>query len=332
MTMNFLGFPHIEGFHNVVKLVEKYPELATGKIRYRGKIKLHGTNASVSIKNNVAVAQSRTQIITANADNAGFAKWVDSNLEYWQSLNETDVPLTVFGEWCGPGIMKGTAIQQIPAKIFAVFAVMIGMDDSATMIVEPAKITEMLGDLPSDVKVLPWYGEQFEVNYTDRAKLQQIAGRLNNTIEAIEHCDPWVKDTFNVEGTAEGVVYYPHWNSVIDRHTFSNFVFKAKGEKHRVNHTKQSVEVDPQVLASVQEFVANFVTEQRLEQGLTFVPLDVTMTGQFVKWVSEDILRESTDELEASELTWKQVCGEVQKVARTWFLAKVNGDIISWKV
>jgi len=329
--MQFLGFPHIEGFHNVVKLVQRYPELGD-TFTYRGKVKLHGTNASVQIRNREVTVQSRTQTITANADNAGFARWVDSNLEYWESINEVDEPVTVFGEWCGPGIMKGTAIQGIPNKIFAVFAIMVGEDDSARMVVNPNDIAIYLGNIPNDVKILPWYGDEITIDFTNRQNLLDAAEKLNKVIEQVEPCDPWVEQTFGIKGVGEGVVYYPNYTDEVTRHTFSNFCFKAKGEKHRVNHTKQSVEVDPQVSASIQEFVANFVTEQRLEQGLTFVPADVKMTGQFVKWVSEDILRESEDELEASELTWKQVNGEVQKAARTWFLAKINGDIISWKV
>jgi hypothetical protein len=40
--MNFVSFPSIEGFHNVVKFTKSYPYHATRPITYRGKIKLHG--------------------------------------------------------------------------------------------------------------------------------------------------------------------------------------------------------------------------------------------------------------------------------------------------
>lgn len=40
--MDFVSFPSIEGFHNVVKLTRSYPHLAGKPVKYKGKIKLHG--------------------------------------------------------------------------------------------------------------------------------------------------------------------------------------------------------------------------------------------------------------------------------------------------
>lgn len=40
--MNFVSFPSIEGFYNVVKFTKAYPYLSDLPVTYRGKIKLHG--------------------------------------------------------------------------------------------------------------------------------------------------------------------------------------------------------------------------------------------------------------------------------------------------
>lgn len=345
-TLSFVSFPSIEGFHNVIKSAERFfeitdPEplqwpyrgytgpLPRGHANYRGKIKLHGTNAGIRICGNQVAAQSRTQIITPQADNVGFARWVESNLSYWSNLTSDDI--TVFGEWCGPGIMKGTAINQIPHKAFVVFAIIKGQDSGldvtpvtySELISEPAEIEAILKDRPADVHILPWYGEVFSVDYTDRVSLQNTADRLNNVVAEVEPMDPWVKSVFGVEGTAEGVVYYPGAGETLPRPFFSSYAFKAKGEKHKGTKTREAVQVDPEVVASVDAFVDMFVTEARLEQGLAAVgALDMKNIGAFLKWISTDVAKESEDELEVADLTWDQVQKQVQTAARTWFLTK----------
>jgi hypothetical protein len=336
--MNFCKFPDIELFHNVVKTGEFYnfPVL-----HYRSKIKLHGTNAAVRIKDGVVGAQSRSRLITPEDDNEGFAKWVKAN-EAWfagipfeEKFGSTDI--AVFGEWCGPGIMTGTAINKIPHKCFVIFAIFaynwkqgnyiaVG-EDNAMVLTEPADIEALLVNKPKDVYVLPWHCDTFRVEFGHRDQLQEVAARLNKFVEEIEPCDPWVKATFGIEGTAEGAVYYPvsetgHGQSM--RHWFSDYVFKAKGEQHKVIKTKQAVQVDPEVAKSIEEFVTMFVTLARLNQGLNAVggKADAKNTGAFLKWFMGDVLKESVDELAAANLTWDNVSRAVSVAARTWFLAK----------
>lgn len=317
--MEFVGFPDIEGFHNVVRAVAAYPHIAKPPVNYRAKIKLHGTNAGVRVKDGVVVAQSRTQLITPQSDNAGFARWLQSKEDLFRGIKLNDV--TVFGEWCGPGIMKGTAINKIPGKIFAIFAVVVA---NTEMIVCPEQIRALFGELPPDVHVLPWYGKILNADFDSRESLRQVAEVANGVVTEVEPCDPWIKATFGVEGTGEGVVYYPSVGQTIPRKRFSDLAFKAKGEKHQVVHTKEAVQVDPEVAASIEEFVMLFVTEPRLEQGVaaTGGVYDMKNMGPFLKWLSGDVLKESKAELEASGLTWNQVQKVVQTAARAWYMGK----------
>lgn len=313
--MDFVAFPSIELFHNVVRGIYAEPP----RITYRGKIKLHGTNASVRLKDGEITPQSRTRLISPEDDNAGFARWVEENKEYFKNIPASNH--TIFAEWCGPGIMKGTAINQIPNKIFAVFAILIGND---TMMVCPQKIENFLGaNRPKDIHVLPWYDRQVTVDFNLTNTLQEVADCFSKIVENIEPCDPWVKKTFDIEGTAEGIVYYPSTGEDITKTMFENFAFKAKGEKHKVVKTKHIVQVDPEIASSVQEFVAMFVTGQRCEQGINVVgSLETKNIGAFLKWICTDIEKESKAELEASGLTWDQVQKNIQMNARNWFLEK----------
>ena len=334
MTLQFAGFPSIEGFHNIVKLIEKYPHLASIPYEYRGKIKLHGTNSSIRVFNGEVVAQSMGRIITPKNDNGGFARWVESTIDYWNQLKD-EQELTIFGEWCGRGIMKGTALNQLPNKIFTIFAIMKGavgieegsdfpIEDKNPWIVQPEEIAKMLENLPERVYILPWTNQNiFKANFLDKETLRPIVQLINEEIDKIEHCDPWVKEIFGIEGICEGVVYYPQLDN-LTRKIFSNFAFKAKGEKHKVVKVKEAIYIEPKVLENINDFASMFVTEARLEQGLSVIGggLQMQNMGSFLKWINSDVIKESVLELKASNLKWEQVQGAVTSMAKQWFKAK----------
>ena len=322
----FLAFPDVEGLHNVVRFARQYPQYVPGRIAYRGKIKLHGTNAGITVGQGDVLAQSRSQGISVHNDNCGFAQWVEFTKEYWtglsNSVKDETASVTVFGEWCGPGIMKGTAINKIPSKVFAVFAIA----TPTKFIVDPELIKVILYDAPKGTYVLPWHGDAFEVDFGNEANLRDTADKLNGVLATVEPLDPWVKEVFGIDGTAEGLVYYPSFPGYEagEMKLFENYAFKVKGEKHRVVQAKEAVQVDPTVVASVEAFVTMFVTEARLEQGLAAIggSAEAKNTPAFLKWFSQDVQKESVAELEAAKLTWDQVQRQIQSAARTWFMAK----------
>lgn len=322
MPVSFESFPDVESFSTVAKYGGRRFDRP---IPYRGKIKLHGTNASVRVSAGEVAAQSRNQLLTEKDNNFGFGRWVPQHAEFFKRVAALTryQDVTVFGEWCGPGVMKGTAVSQLKDKIFAVFAVFLGTGDLAAVVSEPAEIARLLESHPPGLHVLPWHGEEFEVTYGDarRANQQEVAQRLSAVVSDIEPCDPWVKATFGVEGVAEGLVYYPDAGRPITKVDFASLVFKAKGEKHAEVKTKEVVQVDPEVAASVEAFAAMTVTPARAEKGVAAVGgAELKNTGAFLKWMAQDVLKESKAELEASGLTWDQVQKAVGARARELFL------------
>src|ERR1700753_4142903 len=204
---------------------------------------VHNSNAGIRVNNGEVVAQSRTRIITTQEDNVGFAKWVEDRNDYFSALGLEDAK--IFGEWCGPGIMKGTAINQISNKIFVVFAIVFGNSETGNMIHQPESLELLLLNRPNDIYILPWHGESISVDFSNRNNLLEVAEALNKIVAEVEPCDPWVKSVFGIEGTAEGVVYYPYADkALISRKNFSDLAFKAKGDKHKVIKTKSSVQID----------------------------------------------------------------------------------------
>lgn len=316
----FIKWTSIELLHNVrndLKILDKTPV-----VTYRAKIKLHGTNAGVQITPEGEVAaQKRSQIISPKSDNAGFATWVAENTEYFSQL-KGDSNITIFGEWCGSNIQKGVAVSQIGRKVLAVFAIQYGgISDIPELEIRPEKIREMLPP-HDDIFVLPYYGEAITLDFGDSTQLKAASETINQMVEKVEEIDPWVKDTFGIEGVGEGLVMYPQTNDVVIREGYTELMFKAKGEKHRVVKSKEAVQIDSEVARNIEEFVELFVTEARLQQAMNEAcdgELNIKKMGQFLRWISKDIQKESLTELAASCLSWKEVHKPISNAARKWY-------------
>lgn len=331
--LRMIRWPSIESLFNIRRNMAKAG--TERKITYLAKVKLDGTNAGVQVaKDGTVAAQSRTKIITPEDDNMSFAKWVESRKDYFSSL-ATDEHLVIFGEWCGKGIQKGTAIAQLDGKVFVIFAIQYGgvNGEPSRMDINPVTIYDVLGEgHPDDIRVLSFFGDPIQIDFTNVDILKLQAEELNKIVAEVEACDPWVKNTFDIEGIGEGIVMYPLPDGVtnpapmmpiiVDPFEYSELVFKAKGEKHKVVKTKQPVQIDPEVAKNIDEFVALFVTEARLNQIADKTTFEPKNTGLFLKEFSQDVQKESIAELEASGLTWKQIAKGVSTAARTWFINK----------
>lgn len=318
--IEFIGWPSIESFYNILKKIRRYPELMEDKsaIKYRGKIKLHGTNAAVQIVDGEVAAQSRNNIITPLKDNAGFASWVHSTKSHWLKVRNN---MIIYGEWAGNGVQKGVAISKIPDKIFAVFA---AKDlTSNELITEPSELEPLVAGIPRTY-VLPWYSDEHSISWFDDVSVQSVVDKINGEVEVVEKCDPWVKDTFGIEGIGEGLVYYPiNVEAKRGSRSFSDYGFKAKGESHRVTKSDTAIRPKAPAAAGIDEFVELVVTEARLEQGVSEIGgVDIKNTGKFMGWVSKDVLKESESELEESKLQWTDVSKAVGNRARNWYINK----------
>lgn len=173
-------------------------------------------------------------------------------------LNDSDV-FAVFGEWAGPGVQKHVALSKLPQPIFCVFSLRVG----ANLVVEPDDIVALLThgniSLPSHMYVLPWHRDQrldgsfvLDLHYHDEEQLQRRAELVNTMIQVwskvtfffffvlrhsfrlqeIDREDPWVRESFGVVGTGEGLVWYPvsfclH-NRLLPDELFTAFSFKTK--------------------------------------------------------------------------------------------------------
>jgi len=330
--MSIIPWTEIEGFHNIRKYTLAMPEVLNGRpvITYRAKVKLHGNNAGIQIHaDGTVIAQSRTTELTAKNDLAGFAKWVESIKD--DLLESNAKGYILYGEWCGQGIQSGVALNQLKSKVFALFAAR-SLDDS-DFISDPDALNALLAPVADKlgIHVLPWYGESIEVDWSaDESALTSKTALINEWVMAVEKNDPWVEATFGVKGTGEGLVFYPVSVDHLGYANYCNFVFKAKGEAHRVVKAKGAAQVSAESAENANLFAGMVLTLARLEQGARAVSDDGSLTfnqkfiGKFLAWIAADVQKENQDELEASGMDWKQVQKPVGDKARGWYLSQMK--------
>lgn len=163
------------------------------------------------------------------------------------------------------------------------------------------------------------------LDFGDRAQLKSAIEILNQAVNTVETVDPWVKETFGIEGIGEGLVMFPESHQLAERLSYAELLFKAKGEKHQAVKTKAPVQLDPEIAQNIDDFVNLFVTPARLEQGVLEVgcsSFEITKIGAFLQWFNADVQKESAAELEAAQLTWKEVNKAVMRAAREWYQEK----------
>lgn len=290
------------------------------EIKFRSKIKLHGTNAGVRREGDEFFFQKRTSDVTPLADNAGFASWAIT--VPWGSAKTDKKDYIVYGEWAGAGVQKQDAVSDTP-KHFYVFAVMLGDQ----MITEPSLIVDFVPD-HKQISVLPWFDEPTSIKLTDNAGAKVFADRLSADVDKIGEEDPYIKDKYNVSGGGEGLVVSP-WDEsgVVPAWFYNTFTFKVKSQAHiggKSKGLKASIYVE--VPASVMDFVDTFVTEPRMEQMVnTFLDGSYNNKGiaTFLSELNKDILKESVNELAAmGGVDWKIISKEISKRGVAWFKSK----------
>lgn len=352
--MKMVKFPSIEQFGTTMKNLKQHFQYEgrdeNGKavydyskplpmIEFTGTVKLHGSNAGVcwDTETNELWAQSRERILTLESDNMGFAFFISSRQDIFRQLIRRYFELTnqklpkgiisLFGEWAGPGIQKGVAISQIPEKAFFIFDM---------------KVTE---NANTEEEIVTWYDHSIEfeqsfgleplfqfakeriydVNtfstskaYIDLKHPEDTTNILIELTEAVEKECP-IGKFFGISGIGEGIV----WRARLENGDVVRF--KVKGEKHSSSKVTKLASVDTEKLNSIKEFVEYAVTENRLNQGIEQVftqyniEPSIQKTGDFVKWVSSDVIKEELVTMQESNLEPKEVMGAVSKQASMWF-------------
>jgi hypothetical protein len=104
-----------------------------------------------------------------------------------------------------------------------------------------------------------------------------------------------------------------------------DLIFKSKGEKHSVSKVKVLNSVDVEQIKSCNEFINSTVTENRLNQGITFLKensfeVSPKSLGDFIRWVVVDVLKEESDTISENNIYEKRIKMLIATRCRVWFL------------
>jgi len=337
----FISYPSIHQFRNVVKQISLHAAyigkdendnpiydgtLPKPIVTFTGTVKIHGTNSSVCFNAKEGLwTQSRSRIITPENDNAGFAAFVYSKqlafLNFIGDIQESHQidldrnTISIYGEWCGKGIQKGVAINEL-LKMFVVFGAKItphNEEESAYWIDISNIVAEDEKDKIYNIYQFPIY--KIDIDFNDpKASQNKI---IDMTLEVEAECP--VAKAFGVSGIGEGIVFSSNYKG-------NNYRFKSKGEKHTTSKVKKLSKVDNEKVAKINELVNIIVRPFRLEQGIqeTFNTLnggeiDRKSLGNFIKWVVNDTIKEELDLIVEAELEPKEVSKSISILARNYF-------------
>mgnify|MGYP000878647141 FL=1 len=356
--MQHVKYPSIEQFRNAITNVRNFTRYA-GKdeqgnaiyntdplpvLKYTGTVKLHGTNAAVVVPvvNGVQGdmwCQSRERIITPTDDNAGFASFVftvkhlvlelfkDIMLKLPEEIDQEvrrldEYNIGIYGEWCGGNIQGKVALNQLP-KMFVILGVKVG----SSWLPKDVLKTIACPDTYAEHKIYNIYDfptYEIEIDFNQPELVQNKLIELTMAVE--EHC-PVCKQLGVTDGilTGEGIVFSPD----DPKYAGSQFRFKSKGEKHQNSKVKTIVAVDMEKVNSINECVDRYLTETRLEQGIDKLrelglPCDNKSTGDYIKWVVGDVIKEHGDEILMSGLTFKEVSPKISGAAKNYYFDYLN--------
>jgi hypothetical protein len=320
---DFKGYEE-DGTTPIYRHESPYPVL-----QFQGTVKLHGTNSAIGIdENGDWWTQSRNRLLTTEVnsknDNQGFAHFVASLPEEVTSIFE-HTNIVYYGEFIGKGVQKGVAISTLD-KMFVMFAAWdldcetwygICIDD-----VDNADFKVLNDNNIYIISQFPMYEIEIDFNNPELAQ-----NKLAELTKEVGDCCP-VGKTFGVEGTGEGIV----WRCITEGYESSDFWFKVKDERHQTSKIKTLAPIDIEKVKTVQEFVNKTVTENRLNQGIEYlnemkIPLEMKSTGDFLKWIFNDILAEESDTLEENGLTRKDIGTPISRRAKEFWVKKLDEEV-----
>jgi hypothetical protein len=344
----FIKFPSIEQFRTIVTNINRTanfvgldengeaiydPTLPKPVITFKGTVKLHGTNAGVcgNMVDGIWV-QSRKNIITPESDNAGFAFFVESKKDVFIEMitkvflnNELDMidnTVSIYGEWCGKNIQKGVGISNID-KSFFIFGVKITPHDESKSAywVDYSYLRSESNNI-YNIDDYPTYSVEIDFN-----RPQLVQNTLSDLTLSVEEECPVAK-AFGFDNTiGEGIV----WTA---EHKGSTHRFKVKGELHAgKSKVKTLNKVDDEKINKCIELAEKVTPTWRLEQMVTETfdlinggTLDVKRTGEYIKSVVSDIVKEETLTISDAGLELKDITKYISQIAKNYLFQKLNEE------
>jgi len=295
-SVGHIKFPKIPRLYNLVKEIQYYADNNQESypvLNFLGTTKLHGTNAAIIRDTNGRfLYQSRKKMITPVRDNAGFAEWcfeiqsfvwheIFDEIEFALGLRHQSTNVRIFGEFVGPRINSGVAVNKLPKSffIFGAYTDALGWADSAVF-------NHLESEEDSIYNIHHFKQWQVSVDFNNPQQAQKTIAELTETVG--DKC-PVCAD-LGITGTGEGIV----WQCTDDG--YSDIKFKSVSEtyaevkstpKEKVIKDKTPFEIH--VNSCITEARLNKVIEKMREEGIELIPQN---TRTAMTYMAEDIWEE----------------------------------------
>jgi hypothetical protein len=271
--------------------------------------------------------------------------------------SDPTVTVTIYGEWAGAGVQKNVGISKIDTvpHFFIFGAIMSALrtdepleidikdisatglrdedvddtaivgneDDEDTSIIHTRVRNSLILNMETCDRVhnilqFPMFFVSIDFNAP-----QLAIDTITSLTEQVENECPVAKHWGIENGIGEGLVW--ECMDVLS----SRLNFKSKGEKHAGGlsgpKVRNTVTIEPETLTKRRDLADYVCSAARLAQGLEHVPpTGLENMGRYIKWVSQDILKEESDTISASGFDWKDLTKHITEKVRLYFINAVN--------
>lgn len=351
--MRHIKFPSIQQFRQIIAEVRRWSKtrgFPDPVLKFKGTVKLHGTNVAIcstGALGDVRIwTQSREMITSINDTTYGFAAFVQGHEEYLRGLMEkirvaenttSNDTILIFGEWAGKGIhpRQSCAIHQFDKAMY-IFRVSIvnrheifttdqGQDIIPWRNLSDEKMDQLHNETLGFYSITKFPTYEIEIDFANPELSQNRLVELTNQVET--RCP--VAAQRGIDGVGEGIV----WRAEDYTHkgvTIADLLFKVKGEKHSVTKVTALAAVDIEKVNSIKALVDALLTEERLEQGFAYLKTELGIkrtienTSVFIKWVTTDIMKEEKDTIIANGFEPKEIMASASRNAAAWYKTKVT--------
>ena len=306
----------IQKWPKILQLRQALREIPDGVHEFVGTVKLHGTNAGVSMTpDGEILAQSRNRKLSVGSDNFGFAAFVEERKNALKEyLSPGDV---IYGEMVGMGICGGTAISTLSRRW-----VTFGKHTDGHFVPREGIHAPEL-----DIYNIMEY-PHFSITL-DTSDTADLKAKLVELVLAVEEECP-VGKAMGVTGdifVGEGLVWSPKDQStgLNSRHWF-----KTKGDKHSASKVRTVKDIDVGLLGLINVFVGDVITDVRCMQGVEYLkemqlPVTKGSTGKYLQWIMKDVREEEGDVIAEQQLPKRQLNAHIGTRARQWYFSYLEG-------
>jgi hypothetical protein len=320
---------------------------------YIGTVKLHGTNISIvyTMSNRATPQfQSRNLIITPTKDNMGAAAFLSQAplrplIDEIMSIygQEDFAEVLIAGEWAGEGIQKGVALSSLP-RFYAVFNIRIDghwvdLRKYTTAHSPEHRIYNIINfttysvdiDFQTDTEAITAQMEDLTEAVATKCPVgAELKEDLSTLMAAPDVSGSKKKKKPVPVSTGEGIVWTLVPEPPFDT-TLYNFKTKSEQFLTTAKAPKQPRVDRSEELAKAKDFADFALAERRYEQGVEYLqevgkdPKDTKNLGEFIRWVTNDVIKEVGWKMEEMGTNEQDVRKVVTDRARAWYLAHRDG-------